>query len=111
LNRITIIHDATEPQAGERATSVVWMRAADGLDEDGFAKFRRDFVAAKANATLDNGKNLKAWADGLAGKLRVEADVAAEKPLVLEGGEPRPALLSVNGREVGAEILGGLLKQ
>ena len=43
--------------------------------------------------------------------MRVEADVTAKKSLVLEGGEPRPALLSVNGREVGVPILGGFLKK
>ena len=109
LNRITIVHAATTPKKG-RATAVVWLRAADGLDETAFAQFRRAFTAAKAGATLDRGKTLKAWAAGLAGPLRIEADVTTGKRLKLEGGAPRPALLTVNGRELGAPIFSGLIQ-
>ncbi len=104
-SRITLVHDAREPKG--RATVAVWLRAAEGLDEEGFAAFRRQFASARATAARD-GTGFRAEAAGLAGPLRIAADVVAKKRLVLEGGEPRPALLSVNGREVGREIFAGL---
>jgi hypothetical protein len=106
-NRITLVHDAGEP-AG-RATVAVWLRAAEGLDAEGFAAFRRAFAGAAASASLD-GAHFQAEAAGLAGPLRIEADVAGKIRRKLEGGEPRPTLLSVNGREVGAPIFDDLEK-
>ncbi|MDR0351824.1 MAG: hypothetical protein LBI02_00170 [Opitutaceae bacterium] len=107
-NRVTIVHDAGEPRG--RATVAVWLRAAEGLDAAGFAAFRRAFAAAAASASLD-GARFRAEVAGLAGPLRIEADVTAKKRLLLEGGEPRPALLSVNGREAGKPIFDTLERQ
>ncbi|MDR0901976.1 MAG: hypothetical protein LBM92_04315 [Opitutaceae bacterium] len=100
-SRVTITHDTKEPRG--RATAAVWLRAAEGLDAEGFKAFRRDFASARATASLDGG-HFRAEAGGLAGPLRIEADVVKKIRLKLEGGEPRPALLSVNGREVGREL-------
>ncbi|OAM89631.1 hypothetical protein AW736_12270 [Termitidicoccus mucosus] len=104
-NRITIVHDDKEPRG--RATVAVWLRATEGLDAEGFAAFRRQFASARAAAACD-GARFHGEAAGLAGLLRIEADVAAKKRLVLEGGEPRPALLSINGREVGKSLFDAL---
>jgi hypothetical protein len=77
------------------------------LDAEGFAAFRRQFASARATAACD-GARFHGEAAGLAGLLCIEADVVAKKRLVLEGGEPRPALLSVNGREVGKSLFDAL---
>jgi hypothetical protein len=84
----------------------VWVRAAEGLDEAGFAAFRQGFGRA-AEARVE-GHGVEVAVDGLRGRLRLVADVAAGERLAVEGGEPgsEGALLAVNGRDVGREILG-----
>ncbi|MDR0902986.1 MAG: hypothetical protein LBM92_09495 [Opitutaceae bacterium] len=104
--RLTLVHDTTEPKG--RATVVAWLRVAEGLDDAGFAAFRKTFAAAAASAEK-NGAVINATAAGLSGPLRIEADVEKEERRALEGGEPRPALLSINGRETGLEVLGEFL--
>jgi len=99
--RLTIIHDDKEPRG--RASTVVWMRAAENLDDAAFAKFIRDFAAAAGNARLENNI-MRATVAGQRGPMRIEADIVKEQRLALEGGEPRPALLSVNAREVGLPV-------
>lgn len=102
--RITILHAAEDPRG--RATAAVWLRVADGLDDAAFVAWRREFAAAKARADLVGGQ-VSAEVAGLAGPLRIEADVEKGERIRLEGGEPR-ALLSVNGRDVGREIWAGV---
>lgn len=104
-NRITIIHDSTEPKG--RATAAVWLRAAEGLDADGFKTFRGDFASARAGVSFD-GVNFQSEVAGLNGPMRIEADVVKKIRRKLEGGEPRPALLSINGSEVGKQIFANL---
>lgn len=99
--RLTIIHDENDPRG--RASTVVWMRVADNLDEAGFAKFMGDFAAAEGGARKENNI-VYVSAAGLHGPMRIEADIAKQRRVALEGGEPRPALLSVNGREVGLPV-------
>jgi len=94
--RLTLTHCATEPQG--RATVVVWLRAAEGLDAAGFAAWRKEFATAPAQAKI-SGDVIVAEVPGAAGALRIEADVLNSERRVLMGGEP-VALLSVNGREV-----------
>jgi hypothetical protein len=94
--RLTLTHCATEPQG--RATVVVWLRAAEGLDAAGFAAWRKEFATAPAQAKV-SGDVIVAEVAGAAGALRIEADVLKSERRVLMGGEP-VALLSVNGREV-----------
>ncbi|OAM88883.1 hypothetical protein OH491_12060 [Termitidicoccus mucosus] len=104
--RLTLVHDTAEPKG--RATVVAWLRVAEGLDDAGFAAFRQTFASAAAGVKKE-GSVIKATAAGLAAPLRIEADVEKQERLLLEGGEPRPALLTVNGREIGFELLGEFL--
>ncbi len=104
--RLTIIHSSEEPRSG-RGTAAVWVRGAEGLDNAGFAAFRQAFTDGKATASLA-GNILTLEVDGNRGPLRIEADLANGERRVLAGGEP-DALLSVNGRDVGRELLGGFL--
>jgi hypothetical protein len=99
--RLTVVHAATAPHG--RGTLAVFLRAADGLDEEGFAAWRKKFSAAPATARLA-GDLLVAEAAGDQGPLRIAADVAKGERRVLAGGEA-PALLSVNGRDVGREVM------
>jgi hypothetical protein len=99
--RLTVVHATTAPQG--RGTLAVWLRAADGLDEAGFAAWRKKFSAAPATARLA-GDLLVAEAAGDQGPLRIAADVAKGERRVLAGGEA-PALLSINGRDVGREVM------
>ncbi|MDR0352291.1 MAG: hypothetical protein LBI02_02680, partial [Opitutaceae bacterium] len=104
--RLTIIHDEKEPRG--RASTIVWLRAAENLDDAGFANFIHDFAAAAATARIENDI-ARVTAAGLRGPMRIEADIVKQQRLHLEGGEPRPALLTINNREIGLEILGEFL--
>lgn len=99
--RLTVVHAAAEPKG--RGTVVVYFRAAEGLDDAGFAAWRKNFTATRAEAKL-TGDVVRAEAAGEGGALRIEADVRRGERRVLAGGEP-DALLSVNGRDVGRAVL------
>ncbi|MBM4155545.1 MAG: hypothetical protein FJ221_11035 [Lentisphaerae bacterium] len=104
VRRMTCVH-STAPPAGRTAVAV-WARAAEGLDDAGFAAFREAFARAKASVLVE-GDTVDVVAPGLAGPLRVKADLAKEERLALEGAEDGAdaALLTVDGREIGAPIL------
>ena len=108
--RLTVVH--AEGTAQGRGVTALWMRVAEGLDADGFAAFRRSFGAAKATAGRQ-GDVLTVEAEGGQGALRIVADLKKGERRRLEGGEPGTdtALLRVDGRDVGRELLaefGGL---
>jgi hypothetical protein len=105
---LTVVHSATKPESG-RASVAVWTRVAEGLDDAGFARFRREFAQAAATAQFD-GTTLEVSGQGLQGPLRLKANLATSERLVCEGEEPgaAAALLSVDGRDYGREILGGV---
>lgn len=103
--RMTVVHAAEEPRG--RATLVVWLRAAEGLDGAAFAAWRKKFAAADARVKWA-GSVLAVDAAGANGAMRIEADVATGERRVVAGGEPS-ALLSVNGRDVGREVMAEFL--
>ena len=102
--RLTCVHAADRPTA--RGTVAIWVRAAEGLDDAGFEKFRKAF-ARPAEVQVD-GDRVEVVAPALAGPLRLVADVAKRQRIAVEGAEPGAAdrLLAVNGRDVGREVLG-----
>ena len=102
--RFACVHSEGAPQG--RGTVAFWARAAEGLDDAGFADFRRRFARAEARAEA-SGDRVDVSVEGLQGRMRVAADVAKGERLAREGGEPaaEDCLLWVNGREVGREIL------
>ncbi len=104
--RLTCVHSAEKP-AG-RATVALWVRAAEGLDDAGFDKFRKDF--SQPAETKVDGDRVEVVAAGLKGRLRLAADVAAERRVAVEGGEPgaEEYLLAVDGRDFGREALGSV---
>ncbi|HUT33790.1 MAG TPA: hypothetical protein VNE39_09935 [Planctomycetota bacterium] len=101
--RLTCVHEAGPPKA--RATVAVWARAAEGLDDAAFAAFRRDFAGAEAKV---EGSQVDVSVPAAGRRLRLVADVVREQRLACEGWEPgsENALLMVNGRDLGREILG-----
>jgi hypothetical protein len=109
-NRLTVVHAEGTDQG--RGITAVWLRVADGLDDAGFTAFRREFATAKADAT-HKGDTLSLEAAGRQGLIRIEADLAKGERRRLEGGEPgaEAALLLVNGRDVGRELLREWLPQ
>jgi hypothetical protein len=102
--RLTCEHAETQPQG--RGTVAFWARAAEGLDDAAFAKFRKEFTAAKSQANVD-GDKVELAAAGLSGPLHIVADMAKGERKVVEGGEDAPPdfLLWVNGRDYAREIL------
>ena len=104
--RLTVVHARGEPKG--RGTTVVWVRATERLDDAAFAAWRNDFTTAKGAVTM-TGNVLTAEVAGTHGSLRIEADVVKGERRVLQGGEPE-AVLSVNGRDLGREILGKFAK-
>ncbi|MBI5689930.1 MAG: hypothetical protein HZC55_07495 [Verrucomicrobia bacterium] len=103
LCRLTLVH-AERPAEG-RALAGVWLRVADGIDDAGFAAWREDFARVLTEAREDGDRlALRVVLPG--GPLELVADLASRVRLTLAGGEP-PALLSVNGHDLGAEMLAG----
>lgn len=100
--RLTVVHAAGEPRG--RATVAVWLRAGDGVSAAAFAGWRKNFAGAKAEVELA-GAVVTATAAGEKGEMRLEADVVAGARRVVAGGEVA-ALLGVNGRDVGREVMG-----
>lgn len=100
-HRLTVEHTAA-PQAG-RGITAVWLRAADGLAEEQFAAWRRRFATAPVGVRRD-GDRVELRAAGEQGELVIDVDLARRERRVLAGGEPE-ALLSVNGRDLGRELL------
>jgi len=105
--RITAVHAPNPP----RRTGLValWIQAAEGLDEEGFAAFRDRFTCGQAKV---EGGLVEVVASGLRGPMRIVADISKGQRLALEGGEEGTGqhLLAVNGRDIGREILAPLRK-
>jgi hypothetical protein len=99
--RLTIVHSEGPPHG--RGTTLAWFRVADGLNENEFSRFRRAFASASATVRLHEGE-LRATVKGAVGALVIEADIDKEVRHKLAGEEP-DALLSINGEDVGKEIL------
>ena len=103
--RLTIVHSNAEPKG--RGTVGAWLRAGEGLDATAFAAWRRSFSAARADVK-QTGDVLSIDVAGESSAMHVDADVAHGERRTLAGGEP-DALLSVNGRDVGREVMAELL--
>ena len=103
--RLTCVHAEGEPDG--RGTVALWLRCAEGLDEDGFANFRQA-VSEPVEVTVD-GDRIDVGINGIEGRLRLSANVATGERIAVEGGDPavQGAVLSVNGRDLAKEILGG----
>ena len=101
--RLTVTHAAKSPEG--RGTLAVWLQAADDLDDAGFAAFRREF-AAREFRVREDGATVEATVSGRRGELVLRANSARQTREVLAGGEPE-ALLSVNGVDLGPQILAG----
>jgi len=102
---LTVTHSPGKPERG-RASVAIWARVAEDLDETHFAAFRRAFAQAAATAKYD-GTTLEVSAQGEHGTLRLAGNLKTGDRLVCEGEEPGAAnaLLSIDGRDIGREIL------
>lgn len=99
--RLTVTHAAQAPRG--RGTLAVWIQAADAGEATAFAAFRREF-ATRPFSVRREGATLHLTVAGRKGELRLSANPEQQTRDVLAGGEPE-ALLSVNGRDHGQEIL------
>lgn len=102
--RLTCTHSTARPEG--TGTIVLWVQAKEGLDETAFARFRTAFRGADCDTVVD-GSLVEVSVPGADGRLRLVADVADERRIAAEGAEPnlREAILAVNGRDVGRELL------
>ncbi|HET7537105.1 MAG TPA: hypothetical protein VFJ90_11655, partial [Candidatus Didemnitutus sp.] len=100
--RLTVTHAASAvPGIG---CVVVALRAAEHLDAPAFVAFRRSFADTPQKAEI-SGNDLRASF----GALGIDVDLARRERRALTGGEP-DAVLAVNGRDFGKEILGRFAK-
>jgi len=83
--RLTVTHAAGVPGEG-RGTVSVAVRAAEGLDDKGFADFRKKFTSEVGTVTTD-GSLVKIETEGSGHKLVLETDLTTGKVLRTEGGE------------------------
>ncbi|MCF7848814.1 MAG: hypothetical protein K9M45_08200 [Kiritimatiellales bacterium] len=99
--RISCILSEGKPTG--RGTVAIHVHAKEGLDDEGFARFRQQFSSQQPLVKKD-GSVL----DISVGKMHLKADVANELRLVNEGAEPGTGkhLLAINGRDLGLEIMG-----
>ncbi len=104
--RLTVVHTNTEPRG--RGTVVAWLRVHEGLDDSGFAAWRKSFSAMSATVR-QAGDDVSVDVAGEHGVLRIDVDVVHGERRMLAGGEPG-ALLSVNGRDVGREVMAEVLR-
>jgi hypothetical protein len=93
--RLTVTHSLGPPGSG-RGTVAVFVRAAEGLDDAGFAAFRREFLATKTAVDTD-GKVVRLKAGGLS----LEDDVASGTVLQSSGAPVETAPMTVNGNAFG----------
>jgi hypothetical protein len=102
--RLTAVHSSVKPEG--RAVVSLHLRAAEGLDREGFARFRKNFARTPRRFEVD-GDVVEAVVQGLGGELRLVADVAKARRLVREGAEPGSGrfLLAVDGFDVGRDLL------
>jgi hypothetical protein len=101
--RVTIVHDSGPPKS--RATVAFRARAIEFGNDGELAAALGDFAAAAFSAE-ERGGALTVRSAGPRGDLVITTRPSRNRIEALSGGEPRPALLSVNGVEVGAPILG-----
>jgi len=101
--RLTCTHSDRAPDG--RGIVALWVRGAEDLDEAGFAAFREGF-SGPVEATV-NGDVVEVSVAGLADRMRLVADVGKQARMAVEGAGPdaTDALLVVNGRDVGREIM------
>ncbi len=102
--RLTAVHTEQEPQG--RHGTVLWIRAAGGLDAAAFATFREQFRSARHTVETD-GDRIRAEAEGLEEKMVLAANLAARRTTAIAGAEPgaEATLLAIDGRDHGREIL------
>jgi hypothetical protein len=103
--RLTVTHSPDVPTHGTACT-VAWLRVAEDLDDEAFARFVKAF--ANATATVHtNGGEIEVKAMGEKGLLYMKANIYTRERLLradgLEGH--RKCLLCINGRDVGRELL------
>lgn len=103
--RLTVEHAASKPSG--RGVIGIWIRAAEGLDDAAFAKFRGAFASSKPDVRRD-GDRLDVRVQGLHGPMRVAVDLAKEERIAVEGTEPgaEGALLAIDDRDIGRELVG-----
>lgn len=102
--RLTITHSPDAPRG--RGIVAVWLRAAEGIDNDkDFAAFRRSF-SALGSGTLEADR-VELEVPGEKTKLRIVADVRSDKRIAIEGGQTlaKDCVLSVDGRDLGRKLL------
>jgi hypothetical protein len=105
--RLTVTHCPDAPKG--LGAVAIWVRAAEGIDNDrDFAAFRRSF-GAPGSATFVDGR-AELTAPGEKGNLRIFADLWKARRIAVEGGENCPAdcVLSIDGKDVGRKLLEGL---
>lgn len=107
--RVTVAHQSfwgvgTDPAAPCFPGAAFWVRVCDAADRpQAFARFRRDFAAASASGVAADA--VRVAVTGEEGPLSIEAKAPFDGAVALAPLPPR-AVLAVNGRDVGAEILG-----
>lgn len=108
--RLTVTHAEGEPAAG-RGTVAFWVRAAEGLDPAGFARFARAFAAVEPEVAERDGR-IRLGVAGLHGPLRLDIDLVRRRYHGVSAPNQPPAgfLLRVNDREVWQPLIAEALK-
>lgn len=91
-----------------RVMVALWVRAAENLDDDGFASFRQACLQANQGALPRiAGDRLDVSVPGLVAPLHIAVDLRSGKRLAIEGADPamEAGILNVNGRDLGGVLL------
>ena len=105
--RLTVDHRRDDRPAKVNAAAAFQVRVDSELSDIAFAAFRRSFTAAKCEVSCAAERiSLRAPAVENGKSLAIAAAAPWTKPLGLEPA-PSPALLEINGEDVGAALLQG----
>ena len=105
--RLTVTHSSGPPGEGQGLTALA-IRVAEGLDDAGFAAFRRDFIQTKTSAAVEKGVVHVTAGTGKR-TLTLDADLTASRILHSQGFDNamQTAPMSVNGKDYCTGLLRG----
>ncbi len=104
VRRLTCTHAESTPTS--IAVASLWLRCEEGLDEDEFSAFRARFTS-DAFTTDRTRSVVRMSVEAHKGRLQLNADLAGRRGLPInDAGQPVDrSILSIDGRDVGREIL------
>ena len=104
--RLSLLLAQGEPK--KPVCAALWVRAAEDIDDEGFARFRAWFSEANSEASASEGDGLvRVSVPGLEGTLKLRLNGATQEVETAKGADKATlrGILNVNGTDVGGALL------